>query len=84
MMMLNDTPQAQASKLTMALKGVLGFVLLLFGAVVMCYTIFWSQGDPRFMILFFGMGVLYLLSGVFPFIESVMYMNAEFEKDKRA
>ena len=84
MMMLKDAPEIQSSKLTMALKGCLGFVLMVFGAVMMIYTAFWSMGDPRFQILFYGLGVLYLLSGIFPFIEAVMYMNAEYEKSQKA
>jgi uncharacterized membrane protein HdeD (DUF308 family) len=67
--------------LPIAVQGLLGFALLVFGVIMMCYSTFWAQGDDRWLIAFLSIGTLFLLSGIFPMIESVMTMTQDKPKE---
>ena len=81
--MIKDTPQVQVSKLQMALKGVLGFVLVVTSINLAYNAVFWAQGNLGLLNLEYYVAVLFVLSGIFYVIESVMCMNAEVEKNKK-
>jgi len=70
-------------KTPMALQTVIGFVLITFGAVMMICASLWANGDLRFIVVFLGLGVLYLVNGVPPAIEGAMTM-ANRDKDAKA
>ena len=76
-----NSKDEMVKKSPIALQTLIGFVLIAFGALMMVFSQYWADGDIRFVIVFLGLGVLYLVNGVPPAVEGVMVMA---NKDKDA
>ena len=61
-------------KMPVAVQVILGLALLVYGAFTMLNSTFWADGDPRFLLLFLSVGVLYLVVSIPMFIEGAMAM----------
>jgi hypothetical protein len=73
--MTTTTPMNDSMrKAPVAVQMIVGFVLLVYGAWTMLNATFWSDADPRFLLIFLSIGVLYLLNGVPMFLEGAMTM----------
>lgn len=73
--MTTTTPMNESMKKTpVAVQVAIGFALLVYGAWTMLNSTFWSDSDPRFLLIFMSIGVLYLLNGIPMFLEGAMTM----------
>lgn len=66
-----------------AIQAVLGFALFILGAFIMHEATFWADGDFRFLLAFFFIGVLYLVNGVPTMLEGAMTMIYKKEPVKK-
>jgi hypothetical protein len=69
-------------KMPIAFQAMLGFVLIAYGVIMMINTNAYSDGDYRFVAAFLSIGVLYIVAGAPSFIEGVMLMYRNPNKEE--
>ena len=74
--MTATTPTINESikKVPVSVQIVMGFALLVYGVWTMLNATFWADSDPRFLLIFLSIGVLYLVLGIPMFAEGAMTM----------
>jgi hypothetical protein len=68
-------------KMPIAFQVLLGFVLMVYGVMMMTSAQLYAMGDIRFVYIFLSVGVLFIVAGAPSFIEGIMIMYRQQKPD---